>query len=354
MAKEEGNIQEACKHFNDVFVNFPTNDEKINLEIDQIVDSVKNNTNTPKSSFYRQLFSSFTPDAQHRLLLSVANLCDDPIELCQIMLLILKKFPSKIYEHGINLVNIVIKAGKNCPLNNSPEFFSRLLVYEVLPVILSLESNLEISASHLLELLDRSIKFFISQSVVGKLIDEENDDFDLDIIDDEIEVRFEEVFNLVAQRLSWSILIFEKRKVNENNFLSGLIMSHFQRIYSYFQSVSSPSVSEQLDGPIDLSSSNPKLRVSDPAALSQIFYSSLVLFLKCFNTYIFETAGKLILVEQNLSSNEEIGNKKRQLNIKSTSPLIGTDNLELQENFMGAIQCFEFLNHDNQLKTGDH
>ncbi|XP_053204364.1 integrator complex subunit 10-like [Panonychus citri] len=345
-AKDEGRLMEACRHLNDIFSSSGQSiSDNINQEMQRIVTAVKGTINNPDSTFYRNLFNCFSLEAQHKLLLNVANLCSDPMESCQLMLLIMKKFPNKINEHASNILQLIKRAEENQGSYRNSDYFNKLLVFDILPVILSPESNLDTSLSLMLSLLDRTIEFYCQSSIIGMLVDEETST-DVNIMDKDRENRFDDVFNMFRKRLKWDLLTCEEHSTNDN-FLSGILLAHFQRIQKFFQDVSTVSMTPESDGPIDLSSSNTKVEIK-AEHINQVLYATFLLFIRCLHKYTKETAGKLILVEQGASYKGDPV-KKRKIHLKSSSPIIFTENSELQENFTVALQALEFLNQDYNL-----
>lgn len=52
----------------------------------------------------------FILDLQHRLLLVTADHCEDTMEHCRLLLLLLKKFPQSIVSHGVSIVLLLTLA----------------------------------------------------------------------------------------------------------------------------------------------------------------------------------------------------------------------------------------------------
>lgn len=361
MARDEGNLADACNHLNQIFLGEQSSDPHIVAEMKKIVNAVKSSVNFVSiSSFYHNLFHSFLPEAQYRLLLTVVNTCADLIESCELMLLIMKKFPFKISDHLPDLLQLISRAEKGCvkTVNGEGEkiqgfdFFDKLLVFDIFPVIFSKESNLTASSEILLSLLDRTVQYYIRSSVINVIVDEEQQTTELKNFTFEVDKKFDEVFNMFGQKLGWDLLVIEEHSAY-GNFLSGVLLAQIQQIQTYYQKISRPSLSKENDGPIDLSSANIQpMECQDEEGLTHIFWAAFLLFIRCFNKYIQETVGKLILVEHGTSFKGD-PLKKRKIYLKSSSPLVLSDNSELQENLIVSMQCYEFLNQDSNLQKGN-
>lgn len=52
--------------------------------------------------FLCEMFKHIPLDLQHRLLLVTADHCEDTMEHCRLLLLLLKKFPQSIVSHGVS------------------------------------------------------------------------------------------------------------------------------------------------------------------------------------------------------------------------------------------------------------
>jgi len=327
LAKKEENVQE-CSRILTQMLNLPEN-ESLNEEIEKIVDTVKSTSNSNENNFQKQLFTSLTSQQQYQLVLKVANKCDDQINYCQLMLLIMKKFPDRINEHAMNLVDIIINENKQKKLNSSTvyskDYFFKLLVFDVFPLILSKESNLQLTTEQVEQLLENLFKIYFQQSSIGKVSEDETLHIECTTTMNQMQSKLREIFNLIRLKMNWESFL-----IPDQLTMSTLKEQHDQLMDKY----SSTQQSSEVD-----------------FKLKQIFYTAFMLFLIYLDNYIKLTVSKLIIVQKSSPSVKNLGgNKKRKLNDSKQSITPVCNNDELQTAFSGFNQLLAFLNLDEFLQ----
>jgi hypothetical protein len=383
LAKKEKNISECSKIFVEL-LNLPSND-LIEEEVERVVEQISQSTNVIGESsigrkeanqtieteaFHRQLFQSLPQPLQYKLLLGVASRCKNAVKYCQLMILIMKRFPDKINEHALNLVDIVMhgesafatrkdgkkvtavkdkvdvtkdKANDNDDKNKKPsdDYFSKMLIFDVFPLILSSDSNLILNQDHVQEMLENLFQFFLQQSSLGKVTDKErllirdHDSFD------KVQRKVRDIFQLIRGKMGWESLVDMQQ-------MEPLHVQH-AKLSEYYQQ---NSFAKPDSGPIDLSCSN---RVINVKVLKQVFFTAFLLFLIYLDQYIRQTVSRLIVVQhhQPIQATKEkpLPNaKKRKITEQNRTPKPICNNESLQSAFSGANKFFEFLNQDHHLQ----
>ena len=329
LAKKEENVPECCKILIQL-LNLPENDA-LNEEIEKIVEVVKSTSNSNEDNFQKQLFTSLTEQQQYQLLLKVATKCTDQTNYCQLMMLILKKFPSRINEHALTLVDI-INQNKNRPQQTTylKDYFCKLLIFEVFPLILSEESNLKLSTEQVEKLLENLFEIYFQQSAIGKVADDETLQIDCYTTLNAMQAKLREIFNLIRIKMDWDPFAIPEQLTLD------CLQEQYDKLIELYKKY---SVYSPVGQPVDAKK------------LKQVFYTSFMLFLVYLDNYIRLTVSRLIVVQRSSPVNvKSLNAKKRKLNELKNAPICTDDELSirLQTAFSGTNQIFAFL---NQVKT---
>lgn len=307
----------------------------LNEEIEKIVEVVST-SNSDENNFQNRLFTSLTDQQQYELLLKVTKTkCNDQTSYCQLMLLIMKKFPNRINEHALKLVEM-INRDRNREAQTAYSKDCRLLVFEVFPLILSEQSNLRLSTEQVEKLLENLFEIYFQQSAIGKVGDDETLRIDCQTTLDQMQAKLREIFNLIRVKMQWDPFC-----IPEQLTLDGVQQQYDQlmELYKKYSPVYAASVGQ----PVDVQK------------LKQVFYTSFMLFLVYLDNYIRLTVSKLIVVQRgsaSASAAKNLNAKKRKLNELKNAPICASDELSirLQTAFSGTNQIFAFLNQDHLLQ----
>lgn len=300
----------------------------LNEEIEKIVEVVKSTSNSNEANFQKQLFTSLADQQQYQLLLKVAAKCADQTNYCQLMLLIMKKFPNKINEHALGLVEI-INQNKNKPNQSSytKDYFCKLLIFDVFPLILSEESNLKLSTEQVEKLLENLFEIYFQQSAIGKVTDDETLQIDCYTTLNQMQAKLREIFNLIRIKMDWDPFFIPEQLTLD------CFSEQYEKLMEFYKKYSVYSVGQ----PVDVKK------------LKQVFYTSFMLFLVYLDNYIRLTVSRLIVVQRSspaASNARNLNAKKRKLNELKNAPICTDDELSicLQTAFSGTNQIFAFLN----------
>lgn len=93
-------------------------------EIDSVTTALRSESECTDSEkqFLCEMFKHISSDVQHKLLLLTAEHCEDTMEHCKLLLLLLQKFPGSINSHGVcisnqlslNITNILSFLARTC------------------------------------------------------------------------------------------------------------------------------------------------------------------------------------------------------------------------------------------------
>lgn len=122
----------------------------------------------PAQKFFSDIFQQITPEIQHQILLITADRCQDTMEHCKLLLLLLQKFPKAISIHASKLVDTLITAEKhlNGGLNPSPiNPFRKLLVHDLLNLLGMcggdvLHTEIDLPPKLIYKLINRAIEYY--------------------------------------------------------------------------------------------------------------------------------------------------------------------------------------------------
>lgn len=156
--KTARNIKEAAKCFSAIFQKFQ---EEADMwqEVQALTTSLRSDMGEADAVFLRDMFSHIPLEVQHRLLLMTAEHSEDTMEHCRLLLLLLRRFPQTVAEHGPRLVDTLMTAEKHSHYQNSVNCFRKLLVCDLLPLLGS--NSVDLPAKQLFRLLHKSIEFYL-------------------------------------------------------------------------------------------------------------------------------------------------------------------------------------------------
>ncbi|XP_037278382.2 integrator complex subunit 10 isoform X3 [Rhipicephalus microplus] len=157
LASDSGNIKEASGYLEEMFRKFPT-EHRLWDEVYKIANALRADTLDPKIAILRDMFNHLPTASQHDILLSIAEHCMDTAEHCRLMLLLLRKFPEKVVEHGVKLIDTLQMAEKHSHSQTPLNQFRKLLVCDVAPLVLKMGVELPVKQTY--RLIHKCIEFY--------------------------------------------------------------------------------------------------------------------------------------------------------------------------------------------------
>lgn len=157
LAADSGNIKEASGYLEEMFRKFPS-EHRLWDEVYKIANALRADTLDTESAFLRDMFNHLPTASQHDILLSIAEHCMDTAEHCRLMLLLLRKFPEKVVEQGVKLIDTLQMAEKHSHCQTPLNQFRKLLVCDVAPLVLNLGMELPVKQTY--RLIHKCIEFY--------------------------------------------------------------------------------------------------------------------------------------------------------------------------------------------------
>ncbi|KAM6953161.1 integrator complex subunit 10 [Aplochiton taeniatus] len=149
----------------DMFINFP--DQPIVWrEISVITAALRSDCQDKQAQFLRGLFETLPGRVQCEMLLKATEQCFNTLEKAEMLLLLLKRFPDSVVQHGVNLGESLLKAEVSESLETPVNCFRKLFVCDVLPLIIN-NVDMRLSASQLQKYMLKAAEFYIGYVARG-------------------------------------------------------------------------------------------------------------------------------------------------------------------------------------------
>ncbi|KAG7275759.1 hypothetical protein CRUP_009862 [Coryphaenoides rupestris] len=144
----------------DMFINFP-DQPVVWREISVITGALRSDCQDKHAQFLRGLFETLPGRVQCEMLLKATEQCFNTLEKAEMLLLLLKRFPESVVQHGVNLGETLLEAEVSESLETPVNCFRKLFVCEVLPLIIN-NVDMRLPASLLQKYVLKAAEFYIS------------------------------------------------------------------------------------------------------------------------------------------------------------------------------------------------
>ncbi|XP_069684038.1 integrator complex subunit 10 isoform X2 [Periplaneta americana] len=335
--KAAKNIKEAAKCFSAIFQKFQ---EEADMwrEVQALTTSLRSDTGDSDAIFLRDMFSHIPLDVQHQLLLLTAEHSEDTMEHCRLLLLLLRRFPQTVAQHGPRLVDTLMTAEKHSHYQNSVNCYRKLLVCDLLPLLGS--NSVDLPAKQLFRLLHKSIEFYLCYLMSpSKAIQ------DLPELESKIEDPWKNLFIIqeaTGRKLGWELSAIFGQSWNKDLYWQKIIQFHQTRA----------------------------LLGDDHPNHKQLLYCTTTFFLHCLHEYIATLDSvPLVLVEafcgepdsgstpSSASTSSEPKHKRRKTELvdesSASAPTLTVGrpgNVAVVHNFLMAIRCWDLLHSSDSLE----
>ncbi|KAJ4445283.1 integrator complex subunit 10 isoform X1 [Periplaneta americana] len=336
--KAAKNIKEAAKCFSAIFQKFQ---EEADMwrEVQALTTSLRSDTGDSDAIFLRDMFSHIPLDVQHQLLLLTAEHSEDTMEHCRLLLLLLRRFPQTVAQHGPRLVDTLMTAEKHSHYQNSVNCYRKLLVCDLLPLLGS--NSVDLPAKQLFRLLHKSIEFYLCYLMSpSKAIQ------DLPELESKIEDPWKNLFIIqeaTGRKLGWELSAIFGQSWNKDLYWQKIIQFHQTRA----------------------------LLGDDHPNHKQLLYCTTTFFLHCLHEYIatLDSEVPLVLVEafcgepdsgstpSSASTSSEPKHKRRKTELvdesSASAPTLTVGrpgNVAVVHNFLMAIRCWDLLHSSDSLE----
>ncbi|XP_069872675.1 integrator complex subunit 10 isoform X5 [Dipodomys merriami] len=144
----------------EMFVNFP-DQPVVWREISIITSALRNDSQDKQTQFLRSLFETLPGRVQCEMLLKVTEQCFNTLERSEMLLLLLRRFPETVVQHGVGLGEALLEAETIEEQESPVNCFRKLFVCDVLPLIIN-NHDVRLPANLLYKYLNKAAEFYIS------------------------------------------------------------------------------------------------------------------------------------------------------------------------------------------------
>uniref|UniRef100_A0A667WGC5 Integrator complex subunit 10 n=1 Tax=Myripristis murdjan TaxID=586833 RepID=A0A667WGC5_9TELE len=149
----------------DMFINFPEQ-PIVWREISVITAALRSDCQDKHAQFLRGLFETLPGRVQCEMLLKATEQCFNTLEKAEMLLLLLKRFPESVVQHGVNLGETLLEAEASENLETPVNCFRKLFVCDVLPLIIN-NVDMRLPASLLQKYMLKAAEFYIGYVTRG-------------------------------------------------------------------------------------------------------------------------------------------------------------------------------------------
>ncbi|XP_078530492.1 integrator complex subunit 10 isoform X1 [Lissotriton helveticus] len=144
----------------DMFVNFPEQ-PVVWREISVITSALRNDSQDKQTLFLRGLFETLPGRVQCEMLLKATEQCFNTLERAEMLLLLLRRFPETVVQHGVSLGETLLEAESIEEQESPVNCFRKLFVCDVLPLIIN-NPDVRLPASLLCKYLNKAAEFYLN------------------------------------------------------------------------------------------------------------------------------------------------------------------------------------------------
>ncbi|XP_027782698.1 integrator complex subunit 10 isoform X1 [Ictidomys tridecemlineatus] len=144
----------------EMFVSFP-DQPVVWREISIITSALRNDSQDKQTQFLRSLFETLPGRVQCEMLLKVTEQCFNTLERSEMLLLLLRRFPETVVQHGFGLGEVLLEAETIEEQESPVNCFRKLFVCDVLPLIIN-NHDVRLPANLLYKYLNKAAEFYIN------------------------------------------------------------------------------------------------------------------------------------------------------------------------------------------------
>ncbi|KAM4554875.1 integrator complex subunit 10 isoform 1-T1 [Odontesthes bonariensis] len=149
----------------DMFINFP--DQPIVWrEISVITAALRSDSQDKHAQFLRGLFETLPGRVQCEMLLKATEQCFNTLEKAEMLLLLLKRFPESVVQHGVNLGETLLDAEVSENVETPVNCFRKLFVCDVLPLVIN-NMDMRLPTSLMQKYILKAAEFYIGYVTRG-------------------------------------------------------------------------------------------------------------------------------------------------------------------------------------------
>ncbi|XP_068181523.1 integrator complex subunit 10 [Antennarius striatus] len=149
----------------DMFINFP-DQPVVWREISVITAVLRSDSQDKHAQFLRGLFETLPGRVQCEMLLKATEQCFNTLEKAEMLLLLLKRFPESVVQHGISLGETLLEAEASENVETPVNCFRKLFVCDVLPLVIK-NMDMRLPASLMQKYMLKAAEFYIGYVTRG-------------------------------------------------------------------------------------------------------------------------------------------------------------------------------------------
>lgn len=149
----------------DMFINFPEQ-PTVWREISVITSALRSDVQDKTSLFLRDLFETLPARVQCEMLLKATEQCLNTLEKAEMLLLLLKRFPESVVQHGVNLGETLLEAEVSENVETPVNCFRKLFVCDVLPLVIN-NMDMRLPSSLMQKYMLKAAEFYIGYVTRG-------------------------------------------------------------------------------------------------------------------------------------------------------------------------------------------
>uniref|UniRef100_A0A8D2ZJQ5 Integrator complex subunit 10 n=1 Tax=Scophthalmus maximus TaxID=52904 RepID=A0A8D2ZJQ5_SCOMX len=149
----------------DMFINFP-DQPTVWREISVITAALRGDSQDKHAQFLRGLFETLPGRVQCEMLLKATEQCFNTLEKAEMLLLLLKRFPESVVQHGVNLGETLLEAEVSENVETPVNCFRKLFVCDVLPLVIN-NMDMRLPASLMQKYMLKAAEFYIGYVTRG-------------------------------------------------------------------------------------------------------------------------------------------------------------------------------------------
>ncbi|XP_034037399.1 integrator complex subunit 10 isoform X2 [Thalassophryne amazonica] len=153
----------------DLFLNFP-DQPVVWREIGVITAALRSDSQDKHTQFLRGLFETLPGRIQCEMLLKATEQCFNTLEKAEMLLLLLKRFPESVVQHGVTLGETLLEAEASENVETPVNCFRKLFVCDVLPLVIN-NMDMRLPASLMQRYMLKAAEFYISYVTRGPSAD---------------------------------------------------------------------------------------------------------------------------------------------------------------------------------------
>ncbi|XP_062405720.1 integrator complex subunit 10 isoform X3 [Sardina pilchardus] len=153
----------------DMFINFPEQ-PVVWREISVITSALRSDCQDKHALFLRGLFETLPGRIQCEMLLKATEQCFNTLEKAEMLLLLLRRFPESVVQHGVSLGESLLEAENVEDLDTPVNCFRKLFVCDVLPLIMN-NLDMRLPPSLLCKYMHKAAEFYICYVTRGPSTD---------------------------------------------------------------------------------------------------------------------------------------------------------------------------------------